>query len=67
VVTAVTVGAVRRGLAGVAPAVRVTVPRSPLAAIALMCLVAAVLGSVLTASSPAAQRGPGTALGAAAR
>jgi hypothetical protein len=64
VVTAVTVAAVRRGRAGAAPVVRVTVPWTPLAAIALACLVAAVLGSVLTAA--AARRDPGQTLTAAA-
>jgi hypothetical protein len=64
VLTAVTVAAVRRGLAGVAPVARVTVPWTPLAAIALACLVVAVLGSVLTAA--AAQRDPGQTLAAAA-
>jgi len=50
-VTAVTVAAVRRGLAGVAPASGATVPWTPLAAIGLVCLVVAVLGSVLTAAA----------------
>jgi hypothetical protein len=64
VVTAVTVAAVRRGLAGVAPASGATVPWTPLAAIGLVCLVVAVLGSVLTAA--AALRDPGQTLAAAA-
>lgn len=57
VVTAVTLAAVRRGLVGVAPAVRMVVPWTPLAALALVCLVVALLGSVLTAA--AALRAPG--------
>ena len=64
VVTAVTVAAVRRGLVGVAPASGATVPWTPLAAIGLVCLVVAVLGSVLTAA--AALRDPGQTLAAAA-
>lgn len=64
VVTAVTLAAVRRGLGGVAPAVRMVVPWTPLAALALVCLVVAVLGSVLTAA--AALRAPGKTLAAAA-
>jgi hypothetical protein len=64
VVTAVTLAAVRRGLVGVAPAVRMVVPWTPLAALALVCLVVAVLGSVLTAA--AAPRFPGKTLAAAA-
>jgi putative ABC transport system permease protein len=64
VVTAVTLMAVYRGLGGVAPAVRVVVPWTPLAALALVCLVVAVLGSVLTAA--AALRAAGKTLAAAA-
>jgi hypothetical protein len=64
VVTAVTVAAVRRGLAGVAPPSGAAVPWTPLAVIGLVCLVVAVLGSVLTAA--AALRNPGQALAAAA-
>jgi hypothetical protein len=59
VVTAVTVAAVRRGVAGVAPSAG-AVPWVPLAAIGLVCLVVAVLGSVLTAA--AALRDPGQTL-----
>ena len=64
VVTAVTLAAVRRGLAGVAPAARVAIPWPPLLAIALACLVAAMLGSVATVA--AALRDPGQDLAAAA-
>jgi putative ABC transport system permease protein len=64
VVTAVTLAAVRRGLAGVAPAVRVAIPWPPLLAIALACLVAAMLGSVATVA--AALRDPGQDLATAA-
>jgi putative ABC transport system permease protein len=64
VITAVTVAAVRRGLAGVAPPSGAAVPWTPLAAIGLVCLVVAVLGSVLTAA--AALRDPGQTLAAAA-
>jgi putative ABC transport system ATP-binding protein len=64
VVTAVTLAAVRRGLAGVAPAARVAIPWPPLLAIALACLVAAMLGSVATVA--AALRDPGQDLATAA-
>jgi hypothetical protein len=64
VVTAVTVAAARRGVAGVAPPSGAPVPWVPLAAIGLVCLVVAVLGSVLTAA--AARRDPGQTLAAAA-
>ena len=64
VVTAVTVAAVRRGLAGVAPPSGAAVPWVPLATIGLVCLVVAVLGSVLAAS--AAARDPGQTLAASA-
>jgi putative ABC transport system permease protein len=64
VVTAVTVAAVRRGLAGVAPVARVAIPWPPLLAIALACLVAAMLGSVATVA--AALRDPGQDLATAA-
>ena len=64
VVTAVTLAAVRRGLAGVAPATRVAIPWPPLLAIALACLVAAMLGSVATVA--AALRDPGQDLATAA-
>jgi hypothetical protein len=64
VVTAVTVAAVRRGLASVAPAARVTIPWPPLLAIALVCLVAAMLGSVATVA--AGLRDPGQDLATAA-
>jgi hypothetical protein len=64
VVTAVTVAAVRRGLAGVAPPSGAAVPWTPVAAIGLVCLVVAVLGTVLTAA--AALRNPGRTLAAAA-
>jgi len=60
VVTAVTVAAVRREVAGVAPSSGAAVPWVPLAAIGLVCLVVAVLGSVLTAA--AALRDPGQTL-----
>ena len=63
VVTAVTVTAVRRGLAGVAPVARVAIPWPPLLAIALACLVAAMLGSVATVA--AALRDPGQDLATA--
>jgi hypothetical protein len=63
VVTAVTVAAVRRGPVGVAPPSGAAVPWVPLAAIGLVCLVVAVLGSVLAAA--AAQRDPGQTLIAA--
>jgi putative ABC transport system permease protein len=62
--TAVTLAAVRRGLASVAPEVRVSVPWAPLVAIALVCLLVAVLGSVLTAA--AALRDPRGTVTAAA-
>jgi hypothetical protein len=55
---------VHRGLAGVAPPSGAAVPWVPLAAIGLVCLVVAVLGSVLAAS--AALRDPGQTLAAAA-
>jgi hypothetical protein len=64
VVTAVTVAAARRGPAGVAPPSGAAVPWVPLAAIGLVCLVVAVLGSVLAAR--AALRDPGQTLTAAA-
>ena len=64
VVTAVTVAAVRRGPA-VAPPSGAAVPWVPLAAIGLVCLVVAVLGSVLAAA--AALRDPGQTLAAAGR
>jgi putative ABC transport system permease protein len=51
VVTAVTLAAVRLGLVSVAPVVRVAVPWTPLVGIALVCLLVAVLGSVLTAAA----------------
>jgi hypothetical protein len=60
VVTAVTVAAVRGGLSGVARPSGAAVPWAPLAAIGLVCLVVAVLGSVLTAA--AALRDPGQTL-----
>ena len=64
VVTAVTVAAVRRRPAGVAAPSGAAVPWVPLAAIGLVCLVVAVLGSVLAAA--AAVRDPGQTLAAAA-
>ena len=64
VVTAVTVAAVRRGPDGVAPHSAAAVPWVPLAAIGLVCLVVAVLGSVLAAG--AALRDPGQSLAAGA-
>jgi hypothetical protein len=64
VVTAVTVAAVRRTPDGVAPPSGAAVPWVPLAAIGLVCLVVAVLGSVLAAG--AALRDPGQALAAGA-
>jgi len=64
VVTAVTVAAVRRRPAGVAAPSGAAVPWVPLAAIGLVCLVVAVLGSVLAAA--AALRDPGQTLAAAA-
>ncbi len=50
--------------AGVAPAARVAIPGPPLLAIALACLVAAMLGSVATVA--AALRDPGQDLAAVA-
>ena len=60
VVTAVTLAAVRLGLVSVAPVVRVSVPWTPRVDIALVCLLVAVLGSVLTAA--AALRDPRTSV-----
>ena len=59
VVTAVT-PAGRLGLASTAPVVRVAVPWTPLVVIALVCLLVAVLASVLTAA--AALRDPRTSV-----
>ena len=64
-VTAVTVAAVRGGPAGVAPPSAAAVPWLPLAAIGLVCLGVAVLGSVLAAGRLRCAD-PGQALAAAA-
>jgi putative ABC transport system permease protein len=51
VVTAVTAVAARAGLAGLAPSVALTVPWRPLAAIALACLMTAVLAATIPAAT----------------